>query len=84
MIPHLRGVARASMGHSQVVLGPQDVEHLLGVAACLRADPEARLAEDSLLGVVRSDARGHQVQLAWAVAGPRVLVWGQGAVVPLG
>ena len=84
MIPHLRGVARASMGHFLVVLGPQDVEHLLGVAACLRADPEARLAEDSLLDVVRSDARGHQVQLAWAVAGPRVLVWGQGAVVPLG
>ena len=72
------------MGHFQVVLGPQDVEHLPGAAACLPADPEARLAEDSLLGVVRSGARGHQVQLAWAVAGPRVLVWGLGAVVPLG
>ena len=84
MIRHLRGVARASMGHFQVVLGLQDVEHLLGAAACLPADPEARLAEDSLLGVVRSAARGHQVQHAWAVAGPRVLVWGQVAVVPLG
>ncbi len=63
------------MVHSQVALGHPGVESLPGVAACWRAGLEARLAEDSRLGVVRSDERGRQEPHAWAVAVPRVLVW---------
>lgn len=66
------------------MLGPLDVERLQGVAACWSAGLEARLVVDSLLGVVRSDGRGHQEQHAWAVAGQRVLVWVRVAAAPLG
>jgi hypothetical protein len=66
------------------VLGRLDVERLQGVEACWRAGLEARLAEDSHLGVVRSDVRGHQEQPAWAVACLRVLVWVRVAAAPLG
>jgi hypothetical protein len=66
------------------VLGRLDVERLQGVAACWSAGLEARLAEDSHLGVVRSDVRGHQEQPAWAVACLRVLVWVRVAAAPLG
>ena len=66
------------------MLGPLDVERLQGVEACWRAGLEARLAEDSHLGVVRSDGRGHQAQHAWAVACLRVLVWVRVAAAPLG
>ena len=66
------------------MLGPLDVERLQGAAACWSAGLEARLAEDSHLGVVRSDGRGHQAQHAWAVACRRVLVWVRVAAAPLG
>jgi hypothetical protein len=66
------------------VLGRLDVERLQGVEACWRAGLEARLAEDSHLGVVRSDVRGHQEQNAWAEAARRVLVWVRVAAAPLG
>ena len=65
------------------MLGPLDVERLQGVAACWTAGLEARLAEDSRLGVVRFDERGRQEPHALAVAVPRVLVWEQVAPVPL-
>ena len=66
------------------MLGHLGVERLQGVAACWSAGLEARLAEDSHLGVVRSDVRGHQEQPAWAVACLRVLVWVRVAAAPLG
>ena len=69
--------------HSQVALGHLGVERLQGVAACWRAGLEAHLAEDSRLGVDRSDERGRQEPLALAVAGPQVLVWERVALVPL-
>ncbi len=63
------------------MLGPLDVERLQGAAACWSAVLEVRLAEDSRLGVVRSDERGRQEQHAWVVAVPRALVWVRAAVV---
>ena len=66
------------------MLGPLDVERLQGVAACWSAGLEARLAEDSLLGVVRSDEQERQEPHVWAVDVPRVLVWVRVAAAPLG
>ena len=80
---HLSEVVLASKVHFQVVLGHLDVERLLGVGACWRAGQEARLAEDSRLGVVRFDEWGRQERHALAVAVPRVLVWEQVVPVPL-
>ena len=69
--------------HFQVVLGHPGVERLQGVAAYWRAVLEAHLAEDSLLGVVRSDEQERQEPHAWAVDVPRVLAWERVAPVPL-
>ncbi len=80
---HLSAVALVSTVHFQVVLEIPGVERLRDVAACWRAGLEAHLAEDSRLGVVRSDERGRQELHAWAVAVLRALVWEQVAPVPL-
>ena len=69
--------------HSQVALGHPDVERLQGVEACWSAGLEGRLAEDSRLGVVRSDERGRQEPPALAVAVPRAPVWERVSPVPL-
>ena len=83
MNSHLIEVALASTEQSQVALGLLGVERLQGVAACWRVGLEARLAEDSRLGVVRFVERGLQEPHAWAVAVLRVPVWEQVAPVPL-